>query len=78
MATETATIRVSKETRDKLAAQARERGLSLAAMLTRVARAGEREALYAAERRATVRDLSRPEVAREEAEWAGTDADGVE
>lgn len=44
MAVDSATIRVTRETRDLLADQARERGMSLSAMLTELARDVAREA----------------------------------
>jgi hypothetical protein len=45
MATETATIRVARTTRDRLAEQARSRGISLAALLSEMAREHEIEAI---------------------------------
>ena len=53
MSTQTTTIRVSVQTRDRLAAQARERGVSIAALLTELASHAEREAIFRAERETT-------------------------
>lgn len=77
MATETTTIRVTRETRDLLAEQARKRGISLSRLLARIALSGEREALFTAEREATLADARNPEVAAEDADWAATLEDGV-
>ncbi len=78
MASETATIRVSRETRDVLAAQARERGQSLAAMLSEIARSGVREEVFRAERDAVRRDAERTTVEAEEREWETAAGDGVD
>lgn len=77
MATETATIRVPRETRDLLAEQARDRGLSLSTFLTRVASSGERAAVFAAEREASLTDSRNPEVMAEDRDWAITLDDGL-
>ena len=69
MASATATIRVPRETRDVLAAQARRRGVSLAAMLAEVANAAERDAIFAAERVATRADGGDAGVLSEERDW---------
>ena len=53
MATETATIRVTRETRDLLAQQAGVRGVSLSAMLADLAHGVAREGIFRAERDAT-------------------------
>jgi len=78
MAAETATIRVTRETRDRLAEQARERGLSLSAMLAELARNAEREALFRAERDASRADSGDPAVNAEEHEWDAVLNDGVD
>jgi hypothetical protein len=77
MAIETATIRVSLETRDLLAEQARERGISLSAMLAELARNAEREAVYQAEREAYRADARNSAVRAEENEWEAVVEDGV-
>jgi hypothetical protein len=52
MSTETATIRVPRETRDRLAEQARSRGVSLSSLLTEFARRAERAEALRSEREA--------------------------
>lgn len=69
MASPTATIRVPKETRDKLAAQARERGVSLAAHLSEMARRQEVEAIFESERQARREDAENPEALGEMRLW---------
>jgi hypothetical protein len=78
MATETATIRVTRETRDLLAQQASERGVSLSAMLSDLARDVTRKAAFLAERDATRADFDSAAVKAEDREWEGTLGDGVE
>lgn len=77
IATETATIRVSRETRDLLAVQARERGVSLSSMLAELAREADREAIFQAEREASRRDTREQVVRAEEREWEATLGDGI-
>lgn len=77
MAAETATIRVTRETRDLLAAQAQERGLSLAAMLAELAHDAARDAVFRSERDAARADASDRDVLREEREWEAALGDGV-
>lgn len=74
---ETATIRVPRETRDLLAQRARERGMSLSAMLTEFAHSATREAIFAAERDASLADASNPTAVAEQRGWEGTLGDGV-
>lgn len=78
MATETATIRVSRETRDLLAEHARKRGVSLASMLGEFAREAERESVLRSEREATRTDAGRRTVSAEEREWETALGDGVD
>jgi antitoxin MazE7 len=78
MATETATIRVSRETRDLLAEQARKRGIPLAALLGEIARHADREAVFRAEREASRRDAGESSVRAEEREWAGVLGDDID
>ncbi len=77
MAVDTATIRVTRETRDLLADQARERGMSLSAMLTELARDVAREAVFRSEREAARADVSSRDALREEREWEAVLGDGV-
>jgi hypothetical protein len=78
MATETATIRVTRETRDLLARQASERGVSLSAMLSELARDVAREAVFRSEREASRADAGSGEVRAEEREWEAALGDGVD
>ena len=78
MAIETTTIRVPRETRDRLASQAADRGISLSAMLTRFANQGEREAIFRAEREALIFDSGNPDVLAEDDQWSATLADGLD
>lgn len=74
----TATIRVPNETRDLLAEQARERGLSISAMLTEMARQARRDAIFRAERDAVRRDAEATHAQAEDQEWEATLADGID
>lgn len=79
MAAETATIRVTRETRDLLAQQASERGVSLASMLSDLAHDVARKAAFLAEREATLADAGSAAVRAEDREWEATlGDDGVE
>jgi hypothetical protein len=78
MATQTATIRVARSTRDRLAEQARVRGVSLASLLAEVARKGEAELIWSAEREASSIDAQNPDVAAEDRVWETTLADGID
>jgi hypothetical protein len=78
MAVETATIRVTRETRDLLAAQARERGISLAAMLEELARAAAREAMFRSERDAARKDAGDTGARDDERAWETALGDGVD
>lgn len=77
MAVETATIRVTRETRNLLADQARDRGMSLSAMLSELAREVAREAVFRSERDAARADASSRDALREEREWEAALGDGV-
>jgi hypothetical protein len=77
MSSETATIRVTRRTRDILAGQARERGLSLASLLSEIAREREAEAMWRSERDAVRADADSPTVADEERAWEAVLADGL-
>lgn len=78
MATETATIRVPRATRDQLSRQARVRGMSLSSMLTEYAETLAREAIFRSEREAVRADAGNPDVAAEEREWETALADGID
>lgn len=77
MPSDTATIRVSRETRDLLAERARARGLSLSAMLSELARDVAREAIFRSERDATSTDSGTVAVEAEERGWAAAARDGI-
>lgn len=78
MAVDTATIRVARDTRDLLAGQARERGVSLAALLAEIAREIELEAIFESERQARVADAQNPAVREEMRLWESTLEDGID
>ena len=77
MAVETATIRVTRETRDMLAEQARERGVSLSAMLTELAREAAQDAMFRSEREAARADASDRDALDEERAWESALGDGL-
>jgi hypothetical protein len=77
MSTHTTTIRVPVQTRDRLAAQARERGISIAAFLTELASRAEREAIFRAERDATRAEATIAAVRGEDRDWDDVVADGL-
>jgi hypothetical protein len=81
MASPTATIRIPKETRDRLAVLAQERGVSLSALITawaqRASTEAEREAAYRSEREAAKKDAENPEVLAEDRLWEATLGDGI-
>jgi hypothetical protein len=77
MATETTTIRVTRQTRDLLARQARTRGMSLAAMLEELALDAAREAVLSSEREAARADALDRAAVEDERSWATTLADGI-
>ena len=78
MSTPTTTIRVTRETRDLLASQAEARGISLSAMLTRLAQSETREAIFKAEREAELSDRQNPQVLSESEDWEAASGDGIE
>lgn len=76
--TQTATVRVTRKTRDLLAEQARERGVSVSTMLADIAQDAEREAIFRSERMAAIADASNPAVAEEERDWEAAIGDGID
>ncbi|TAM86880.1 MAG: antitoxin [Jatrophihabitans sp.] len=77
MATETSTIRVSRTTHDILAEQAREEGISVAALVGRIAEARRREAIWRSEREASRIDAGNREARTELQDWEDTLGDGL-
>lgn len=78
MATETTTVRVSLRTRDRLAAQARNRGVSISTLLEELAAGADREAIFRAEREATRAEADYRTVREEEGDWADAAADDID
>jgi len=74
--TATATIRVPRETRDRLAARARERGVSLSSLLVEFARRVERADALRSEREASRADAGDSDIAAEERNWEAVIGDG--
>ncbi len=77
MSTPTTTIRVPVQTRDRLAAQARERGVSIAAFLTELASRAERETIFRAERDVTRAEATLDAARDEDRGWDDTLGDGL-
>ena len=78
MSTESTTVRVSLLTRDRLAAQARERGVSISALLEELAAGADREAIFRAEREVTRAEAGDRTVREEEADWVDAAADDID
>jgi predicted DsbA family dithiol-disulfide isomerase len=78
MSTSSTTIRVSVETRDLLAKQAERRGLSLSALVNRLAQKEVRDSIFQSERDASRIDEGRPQVVEEMKAWEATTGDGIE
>lgn len=69
---DTATIRVSTTTRNLLAEQAKERGVSISTLVANFAQTSKREALFAAERDASLRDMRNEAARAEDSDWEET------
>jgi hypothetical protein len=78
MSTESTTVRVSLRTRDRLVAQARERGVSISALLEELAAGADREAIFRAEREATRAEAGNRTLREAEGAWADTAADDID
>jgi hypothetical protein len=78
MAEATATIRVRRRTRDLLAEQARDRGVSLSAMLDEIAHEVARQALLRSERDAARADASSRGARNDERVWEAALGDGLD
>jgi hypothetical protein len=77
MISTTATIRVPRETRDRLAAQARLRGESLSSLLTEFADRAERAEALRSEREASRSEAGDRQALAEEDLWSAVLADGI-
>ncbi len=77
MAIETSTIRVTRATRDLLAEQARERGVSLAALLGEIDDERRREAICHSEHEASRTDAQNHSAQTEIRDWEATLHDGL-
>lgn len=78
MASQTATIRVTRKTRDVLAQQARERGVSLAALLAEIADESHRQAVWRSEIEASLIDAQSADAQIETRDWEATLWDGID
>ncbi|MEY8015760.1 antitoxin [Mycobacterium servetii] len=63
---------MSTQTRDRLAAQAREPGISISALPTELASQAERQAIFRAERETTRAEATADAVREEARDWEGT------
>ena len=77
MSTSTATIRVPVSTRDRFAAQARERRVSISVLVTELAALAEGQAAFGAERAATRAESNVHKALREDGDWNDTVDDGI-
>jgi len=78
MATSTTTIRVTVGTRDRLAAQARQRGVSVSTLLTDLAAQAERHAIFQAERDAEQAEAGDTAARDEAQDWGDATGDGID
>lgn len=78
MSTLTTTIRIPVTTRDRLNAQASERGISVAALLDEWSNSADRQAAFAEERAATRAEAVNPAVIDEDRDWQLADTDGID
>lgn len=78
MASRTATIRVTRQTRDLLAEQARGRGVSLAALLAEIADERRRQEIWRSEHEANRIDAHGGDAQVELLEWETTLGDGLD
>jgi predicted transcriptional regulator len=78
MMSDTATIRVSRETRDLLGEIARAKGVSVSALVTEWALLIERREAFRSEREATLADAANPEAMAEQRLWETANEDGID
>lgn len=69
---------MTRATRDLLAEQARERGISLAVLLAEIAEERRREAIWRSEREASRIDAENADAQTELNEWEDTLGDGLD
>lgn len=67
---------MTRATRDLLAEQARERGVSVAALLAEIAEEGRREAIWRSEQEASRIDARNADAQNERHDWEATLEDG--
>lgn len=70
-------MRVSVQTRDRLTAQARQRGISVSALIAELAARADRESMFRAEREAARAEASSANALQEEDDWAEATGDGI-
>lgn len=75
---ETATIRVPREIRDRLAKAAERRGISIAKLIAEYATQEHIHQIYVDERRSWAEALGQPEIAAELELWDETVADAID
>ena len=78
VASQTSTIRVTRATRDLLADQARERGVSLSALLAEIADERRRQGIWRSEREASRIDSQNADAQNEIRDWDSTLEDGLD
>ncbi len=78
MAVDTATIRVTRTTRDRFAEQARQKGVSISLLLAEIAREQELEAIFESERQARLAEEGDPAAEEEMRLWESTLEDGID
>lgn len=78
MTTSSTTVRVSLQTRERLTAQARQRGISVSALIAELAARADRESMFRAEREATRAEASSDGAVQEDMDWARAAGDGID
>jgi hypothetical protein len=77
MRSDTATIRVRRDTRDLLAKQARAEGVSLSSLLAQFAREQQNAEIWRSERAASSADAASAATHEEDSDWNATLTDGI-
>jgi hypothetical protein len=78
MSSETATIRVPRATRDRLAEQAEQRGMSVSSLITEFSRRAARAEALRSERQATRAEADDAKALAEERLWESVLDDGLD